>query len=272
MPKENPPYWEERLAKLADAPRRRGLRGPSPFGQKSLPALVPVNAWDGFENVQLDPKHLTRHRILNGDQKHPAQAPFDVLRTKLVQMLRDNGWSRVAITSPTKGCGKTFVAANLALSLARRDASRTVLIDMDLRDPGLAKTLGITHPGRLRHYLAGKLQARDYFLKIGDNLVVGLNSKAESEAAEILQTGKTREMLETMQEALQPDVVLYDMPPALQNDDVLSFLPQVDGVLMVVGGGKTKASDVHKVERMLGTQVPLLGVILNRDEGFTFKG
>ena len=247
----------------------RGSRAPSPFGHKMLPALVPVDNWEDFEEVFLDDEHLARRRILNGDQDQPAQAAFDVLRTKLLQTLRDRGWNRVGITSPTKGCGKTFVATNLALSLARLERSRTILIDMDLRDPGLADTLGISYPGTLRHFLSGEQRGADFLLKIGENLVVGLNDKPEPEAAELMQRARTGDTLGIMCTDLEPDVVLYDLPPALQNDDVLSFLPQVDGVLLVIGGGKTKAADVRKVEKLLGDQVPLLGVILNRDESFS---
>ena len=69
-----------------------------------------------------------------------------------------------------------------------------------------------------------------------------------------------------MQAALQPDVVLYDLPPALACDDVIAFLPQLDGVLLVVGGGLTQAEDVRKCERLLAGQTPLLGVILNKAE------
>ena len=268
---EKPPVWGERLIKMAEEPLSKAgrHRAPSPFRQNNLPVLVSVDAWDDFEDVHLDVDHLTRRRILNGDQSQPAQAAFDVLRTKLLQTLKDRRWNRVAITSPTKGCGKTFVAANLALSLARRSGSRTVLLDMDLRSPSLADTLGISYPGTMRHFLSGKLRADEYLLRVSENLVVGLNDEIETEAADLLQNESTRETLEIMRHELEPDVILYDLPPALQNDDVLSFLPQVDGVLMVIGGGQTKAADVRKVEKLLGDQAPLLGVILNRDEGIS---
>lgn len=268
---EKPPVWGERLVKMAEpASRQDSLdRVPSPFGQKLLPMVVPVDSWEDLEEVFLDDEHLVRERIINGDQEHPAQAAFDVLRTKLLQTLREQGWRRVGITSPTKGCGKTFVAANLALSLARREDSRTILLDMDLRNPGLANALGISYPGTMRNFLTGHQRGADYLLKVGENLVLGLNDKSEGETAELMQRPRTSDILQTMCMDLDPDVVLYDLPPALQNDDVLSFLPQVDGVLMVVGGGKTKAADVRRVEKMLGNRVPLLGVILNRDEAFS---
>jgi len=269
--REKPPVWGDRLAKMADPAAGQGsqTRAPSPFSQKSLPMVVPMERWEDFEEVFLDDEHLAQNRIINGDQEHPAQAAFDVLRTKLLQTLRERGWKKVGITSPTKGCGKTFIAANLALSLSRRAGSRTILLDMDLRNPGLADTLGISYPGTMRSFLTGHKRGADYLLKIGENLVLGLNDTPEEEAADLMQQLRTRDVLEAMITDLIPDVVLFDLPPALQNDDVLSFLPQVDGVLMVIGGGITKAADVRRVETMLGNQVPLLGVILNKDEAFS---
>ncbi len=273
MTEDNTSDWSDRLPKMADLPppRSRRSQGASPFSYKNLPVIVSHDPWDAFEAETLDPTHLTKNRILDGDQNHPAQAAFNVLRTKLLHTLKEQGWNRVAITSPTDGCGKTFVAVNLALSLARRENSRTVLMDIDLRNPGIANVLGIPAQNRMRHYLDGKMREHEFLRKIGQNLIVGLNSKPESNASELLQRNTTRETLEIMGHELEPDVILYDLPAVLKHDDVLSFLPQVDGVLLVIGGGKTKAADIRKTQKILGDQVPLLGVVLNQDESISSR-
>jgi Mrp family chromosome partitioning ATPase len=58
--------------------------------------------------------------------------------------------------------------------------------------------------------------------------------------------------------------VIYDMPPMLAFDDVSAFLPHLDGVLLVSDGTQTTARQLTECEQMLGGQVPLLGVVLNR--------
>lgn len=98
--------------------------------------------WERFRSVTLDPRHLARRRLISAGREDPAYVTFDVLRTRLLQALKARGWSRVAITSPTKGCGKTFVSSNLAFSLART-SRRIALMDMDLRIPSLATVLGV---------------------------------------------------------------------------------------------------------------------------------
>ncbi len=232
-----------------------------------LPAVVHQDPWDDLDIVALNEDFLCANRITGGNSTRSKDAPFDVLRTRLLRILKEKNWRRVAITSPTAGCGKSFVSANLALSLSRLDSVRTILLDMNLRDPGLGDNFGITHSKTMREYLSGEVIEKNFLFRVNENLALGLNKQPEESAAELLQSPKTHEVLEIMNLELNPDIVLYDMPSVLLRDDVLSFLPQVDGVLLVIGGGKSTADEVRQVEKLLAGQVPLLGVILNRDEG-----
>ena len=199
-------------------------------------------------------------------RRDPANASFDLLRTRLLQALKARGWSQVAITSPTKGCGKTFVAANLALSLSRRASCRTVLMDLDLRMPSLATVLGVRQPGRIFDFLTGARPIEAHLRRVAPNLAVALNATPVFDSAELIQEPPMARTLAAMRATLRPDVVLYDLPPALACDDVIAFLPQVDGVLLVAGGGITSAEQVRECERLFADHAPLLGVILNKSE------
>ncbi|MWD30019.1 exopolysaccharide biosynthesis protein [Aquicoccus sp. SCR17] len=245
-----------------------------PTGQK-MPVAA-ADPWDALAEIPLDPRHLARQRIISATRKDPAHVAFDVLRTRLLAALRDNGWRRVAITSPTQNCGKTFVAANLGISLSRQDGCRTILMDMDLRRPSLAQVMGARVPGTLSAVLTGDRALADHLvvpaendLKIGRRLALGLNGRAESYASELLQGPTTPRVLSGMIETYDPDVVLYDLPPALYYDDVIAFREQFDGVLLVIGGGITRPREVHDVKRRLGEDTPLLGVIMNKAEGLS---
>ncbi|QUJ75215.1 CpsD/CapB family tyrosine-protein kinase [Sulfitobacter albidus] len=191
---------------------------------------------------------------------------FDTLRTRLRQTMRQNGWRNIGVASPTGGCGNTFTAANLAASLARVPSSRTVLMDLNMRNPGLAHTLDMdaSATGELRDFLAGDVAISDYILRASDTLAVGLGQAPQYDAAEILQDPATLESLAEMRAALRPDAVIYDLPPLLSYDDAAAFLPQLDGVLLVSDGTQTMARHIKECERVLDGQVPLLGVILNR--------
>lgn len=222
--------------------------------------------WDAIPEVDLDPSILEKNLLVSASRKDPAYMAFDILRTRLLQAMKEHGWCNIGITSPTEGCGKTFVAANLALSLARRTSNRTLLIDMDLRDPGLAKAFGIDGDHSMRDFLGGHINPEDYFLRIGPSLAVALNTDLISRSAELMQETMTADVLQETRDVLAPNVTLYDLPPALTSDEVIAFLPQLDGVLLVVGGGTTTDAHIRDVERLLEDQVPLLGVVLNRAE------
>lgn len=239
---------------------------PAPEPQVDEATAPRTDAWEMLDRLSLDPRRLAQNRIVSAGRVDPAHVAFDLLRTRLMQALSARGWSRVAITSPTKGCGKTFVAANLALSFARRPSLRTVLMDLDLRIPNLANVLGVRDAGRMADFLGGRAGVQDHMRKLAPNLAVGLNAKPVYDSAELIQEPATALALDAMRETLRPDLVLYDLPPTLACDDVIAFLPQVDGVLLVVGGGLTKAEDVRTCERLFADQVPLLGVILNKSD------
>lgn len=236
-------------------------------------ATSAVALWNRIGKFPVDARGLERNRIVTAAREDPVHYNFDVLRTKLLFALRENGWTRVAVTSPTEGCGKTFMTANLALSLSRQGNCRTVALDFDMRHPSLAPAMSIENPPAIADFLSGKQSAQDFLRrpgrnlhKIGTSVAFGFNGRVEPYAAELLQDDTTANTLNKMEKALAPDVVLLDMPPALVNDDVLAARRLFDGIILVVGGGKTKPHQVRDVERRLGTDTPLLGVVLNKSE------
>lgn len=226
--------------------------------------LSPAKVWESLAPVSLDAGWLAGNGLFPNSSTDPAPAAFDILRTRILLAFKENGWSRIAVTSPTHGCGKSTVAANLALSLARRLGSRTVLMDLELRRPGLASALGISDPGLLRDFLTGEQPLESHFKRFGRTLALALNSMPVPDAAELLQAPDTIGALVAMMEQLDPEVVVYDLPPVLVSDDVIGFAPQVDAVLLVADGTQTTAEEVKACERLFEGRVPLLGVVLNR--------
>lgn len=275
---------DERLIKRDSfAPMGQAGEPLSGFAEDAVPEFDDARSesdalWSMLEPFDIQDNHLEAHRIITGTRRDPAHSAFDVLRTKLLQSLRENGWSRVAVTSPTEGCGKTFMSTNLALSLSRQTTSRSILMDFDMRRPSVAKVLGIDHAGSMGDLLRGYSAPEDHLripgenaFKIGANVAIGANDIREEYASELLQQPMTAEVLDDIEEEFLPDVMIFDMPPALVNDDVLAARPLYDGVLLVVGGGITKPQDIREVEQRLGTETPLLGIVLNRSESASSK-
>lgn len=261
-----------------------------PGGLASLPPSGCADAadpWLELAEITPDPGLLLRNNLFPDGGDHPAANAFDSLRTGLLQGLAQRGWSRIAITSPLHGCGKSFVALNLALGLARRPQSRTVLADLDLRRPALAGLLGLDPdkgakprwPGLRRRrskppaaaplpplaeFLRGNRPALTSFRRLGATLALGLNGRAEASASDLLHHPGLAASLTTMQAQLGAGIVLYDMPPALVCDDVLAMAGRVDAVLLVTDGAKSSAADIRACLRLFEGRLPLWGVVLNR--------
>jgi protein-tyrosine kinase len=264
------------LRDVIDDPRaKRPLKSVSEADPVVIQAPDPVaETWAKLPTLALDPSVLDRNLVVTATRKDRAHAPFDVLRTKLLHVLSDRNWRRVGVTSPTKGCGKSFVAVNLAITLARYESCRTVLLDMDLRISSIARRLGVREPDSMGDYLRGLIPLESFFrrvgpnqLRIGSSLAIGLNGRPEPFASELFHEPCTREALARIDAALAPRVVLFDLPPALAFDDVLALKPHLDCVLIVAGGGMTTARELREASRRLGDDLPILGVVLNKAEG-----
>lgn len=233
-------------------------------------ANLPAVAHDVWRHLPLVRSNLSPELlghatgVISPLRDDPAARAFDLLRTRLVSTLKANGWRRVAVAAPTTGCGSTFVALNLALSLSRMPHSRTVLMDLNQRNPDLGPMIGVRGAADAHHLLRGQVEPEDYFLRVSDQLAVGVSDNVYPDASDLLHNPLCAVSLERMQKQLSPDVVVYDLPPILALDDLAAFLPQVDGVLLVSDGTKTTARHIADCERILRGQTELLGVVLNK--------
>ena len=201
-------------------------------------------------------------RLARGDKA--VLRVIDDLRTQLLQTLQSEVWNRIAITSPTSGCGATFTAINLALSISRIPESRTILMDLNQRNPSISRELDVRGPGDMYRFLSGQVTAEDHLVRCSETLALGLNRARPVNPSEVLHAKRTGDILDDMIGTLRPDVVLYDLPPLLEYDDCTAFLPQVDGVLLVADATRTLGSQIAECERRLEGKAKLLGVILNR--------
>src|SRR6056297_2719542 len=259
-------------APLSERPKPK-----SPLVLASAPKARPVHdseaVWSALDRFPIDVKRLAKQNVITALREDPAHTRFDILRTRMLQALVENGWKRVAITSPTKNCGKTFTAANLAVSLSRQENCRTVLLDLDMRSPSLHKIFGVRDTGSIGDMLRGQIAVERHLqgfapnsISAGSHVALGFNGITEPYAAELLQDPSTSRALRDIETQLDPDVMLFDLPPALLNDDVIAMRPHIDALLIVAAGGLTKANDIKETERRLGETTPLLGVVLNKAE------
>jgi protein-tyrosine kinase len=247
------------LAK-ARAARDRKLQGANPGMGKTATESGP---WPSLAELSFDQAHLDRNRIV-AMHPGPAAASFDVMRTNLLRSLRTNGWTRVAITSPTPGCGKSTVAANLAFSLARLADTRVLVVELDLRHPSLIPMLGTSVEQNFAGMLASGKIDYSHIRRAGPNLAFALNARPMENPAELLSAARTADMIDEIEAQLRPDVVLFDLSPVLVSDDAIAFLDQVDCALMVAAAEESTVSEVEKCGQDLAKRTQVLGVVLNK--------
>ncbi|WP_198586194.1 CpsD/CapB family tyrosine-protein kinase [Roseovarius salinarum] len=237
------------------------LPGPSVLEGEIAVDPLAASAWDNLRYAQFV---KPRDAALVGRDVPGVRDAMDQLRTQLLQVFRERSWSRVAVTAPTRGCGTTFTAANLALGIAGIAEMRTLLLDLNQRHPGVASALGVRATGNISRVLCGEAFFMDHLLRHSEGLALGVNDGVPDNPAEILHSRRADEMLDRMTATLCPDVVICDLPPMLECDDLTAFLPKVDCVLVVADGTRTLASELETCERKLDGKAPLLGVVLNR--------
>lgn len=208
-------------------------------------------------------RQLVQNRIVASESGRGA-TDFDVIRTRLLQQMALNNWKRIAITSPTAGCGKSTMVMNLAFSLSRLTEQRTLVAEMDMRKPSLATSLGIKNEHRFAEVLAGRAAFEDHAVRIGDNLIFATNDTPVPAAAELLQSGRTAKALDQITNAYDPTVILFDMPPMMTGDDTMAFLGRVDAVLLIAAAETSTIKQIDACERDIASQTNVMGVILNK--------
>ena len=221
--------------------------------------------WDDLNELTLNRRRLQRARIVTL-RAGATSAPFDVMRTRLMQQSRTNGWRRIAIVSPHNSSGKTTTTANLAFSLSRHRDIRTMVMDMDLRRSGLTKLL-LDKPDNLRpicDFLEERASFKDVGFRYGRTLAYGLGVGAVPHVAELMQSDQTGRVLDTLEAEYAPDFMIFDLPPLNIGDDNLGFLTRVDAALILAEAGRTTTSQIDVAERQVAELTNVMGIVLNK--------
>ncbi len=237
---------------------------PAPSADTTPPAPDARRAaWGALSVITPSPRWLARNRIVAAEGGREATS-FDLLRTRTLQQMQSNGWKRLAITSPSAGCGKSTVSLNLALSMTRQAEKSVVLIEMDMRRPSIAKTLGLTQRHSVADVLSGKGKVADNAVRFGDNLALLTMHGQTRNPSDILHGDSVARVLSDIEATFAPSVMIFDLPPLLVNDDTLAFLKHVDAAMLVAAAGSTTISEIDTCERELAAHTGVMGVVLNK--------
>lgn len=209
----------------------------------------------------LHPAARPESRLVAIGDSSLAAEKFRVLRTRLRHMQNKQELKTIVITSTAPGEGKTMIASNLALSLARNTSQRVLLLEGDLRHPALPQQFGVADlQGITDWFESSDFLTRFVWRVDGVKLWFLPAGKPSADALRILHSTKFTDALKQLAPAF--DWVIIDAPPLVPLADVHVLGENADGLILVIRQGRAPKKELVKgLGGLDGTKV--LGVVLN---------
>jgi exopolysaccharide/PEP-CTERM locus tyrosine autokinase len=169
----------------------------------------------------------------------------------------------IMITSAFPGEGKTFVAANLAVSIAQGINEHALLVDCDFRHPDLHNMLGYSNKEGLKEYLDGKNELADLFIQTRiDKLALLTAGGPSANPSELLSSNMVKEFFEEVKERYQDRYIIIDSAPSRIVSEVSILAKYVDGIIFVVMAQKSPREIIEKCIEAIGRE-KILGIVFN---------
>lgn len=208
------------------------------------------------------------------DSSGPVSESFKVLRSKI--LFPKNGKTRprsIMIASSSPEEGKSFVSVNLAVAIAKGLDQYSLLVDCDLRRPSLAGLMGMgaEYTRGLTEYLQGESELSDVICRTQISKLSLLPSGTSPEnPAELLTSTRMSRLVSELSGRYSDRFIIFDSPPFQVASESLVLAKHVDGVVLVIGYGK---SDRAKLKIMVDAIGPdkLLGLVFNGQKDGYFK-
>lgn len=259
---------ERRAQEAPDSGVKGRPEGSLLFGAATAPLTDTL-----IENIIRHPWTPSIQAIPNLRDRGEVIEQFRGLRSKLTEARREAATKTLLISSGMPSEGKSFVAVNLAVSLARGQGNRVLLIDGDCRRPTLHKLLGTTNKPGLVEYLDSAADLLDVMQQpeippAGDNaLIESLASLAfipagegSDKSSELLVNGRLQQLIEAA--GRQFDWIIIDSPPVLAVTDAVDLARVADAVLLVAREAQTPFEVLQRAQTAFH-QSRLIGIVLN---------
>ena len=238
-----------------------------------LPALGVVPQFLRADTPRLQPAKLS---LANGDnttrraeliaQLRPnseAAECYRSLRTSILLSALDSPPKVLLVTSPLPQEGKTTTSVNCAIVLAQR-GSRVLLVDADLRRPGVHRAFGFDRKGGLSTVLTGSTPIESVLRTYPEvpNLSIMPAGPPPPHPAELLDASKMRSLIAQWRK--EYDHVIIDTPPALSVTDPVLLSVEADSIILVIRSGKTTKDALRRAGELLWqVNAKVMGIVVN---------
>lgn len=169
----------------------------------------------------------------------------------------------IMVTSASPGEGKTFVATNLAATIAQNIDEYVLLIDCDLRAPFVHKVFGLDDPPGLSEYLTRAQPLSSLLVKTFlEKLTLLPSGTIPPNPSELLSSEQMRRLLSEVKSRYKDRYVIIDTPPPYLTSETNALARHVDGIILVVSQGKTRKKEIENIIEIYGKE-KIIGVVQN---------
>lgn len=200
------------------------------------------------------------HLVMLVQPQSPAAEAYRTLRVNIQFSSVDQRVQMLAVTSAQAGEGKTTTVANLAIAMAEAGA-HVIAVDADLRRPALHTAFGLDNDAGLTTAVFSDGEE----LPLHDTPVPGLrvltSGPLPPNPGELVSSKRMERILAGLR--TQADVIVLDTPPAAALSDAATLATRSDGVILVVGAGRTRRDHARRAKEQLErVHARILGVVL----------
>ena len=197
------------------------------------------------------------------EPRSQAAEAYRTLRTNLTFAALDNPIETLVVTSAAPDEDKTKILANLAVTMAQSER-RTILVDADLRRPGLRELFGIdSERGLTSMIVEDAALDNPPLVKTGvENLWLLPSGPLPPNPADLLGSQRMEQAIGALK--ARADVILFDAPPVASVTDAAVLGTKVDGTLLIVSAGRTRREHIERAKELLErVHVRIVGTVLN---------
>jgi exopolysaccharide/PEP-CTERM locus tyrosine autokinase len=255
----------DRRSKIPDSPSIEAVRKEE--SAPEAPARKPVVQKTGPPPQTLSSAEPWDERLLKvTHSSSEAAESFRILRSRI--LYPQDGKPRpksILVTSSSPQEGKSFVSANLAVTIARGLDQYALLVDCDLRRPTLARLFGLASICRrgLSDYLRDDCDIAELIQKTSiEKLSLLASGDSPVNPAELLSSIRMSRLVEELSSRYQDRLIIFDTPPYQIASETNVLAQVVDGVVIVVGYGKSDKSHIKTMVDQIGPD-KIIGVVFN---------
>lgn len=224
-----------------------------------------ANILDNIGSYEIEPSVWAENKIIASFWNGIEADAYRLLRTRILQRMRQNNWNTIGVTSVHPLAGKTLTSINLAMTIAIDQNHSSILIDADLRRPSVHRYLGFEPEYGIGEFIqSDELPLDKIAVGVGQEGLTVIPGKSQMHgSSELLTAPKLLGMVKQLKKINSNQILMFDLPPVFVGDDVVALSEQLDCVLLVVEDGVTSRKDLLSAHETLANS-NVIGSVLNK--------